>query len=168
MSLAHAHHVAECQSMCLFLLSITVNFSGPAFTSFIDEYDPTIEDSYRKQVVIDGETCLLDILDTAGQEEYRWAGLDCVCVCVCVRVRACVRVCACVRACVYGSLPFQLLPVRWAVLVNIFAISPNSSKPSRVWHPFDPYHLRCSTDGFCSTGTSTLFMPLIPSSLHFV
>lgn len=32
--------------------------------------DPTIEDSYRKQVVIDGETCLLDILDTAGQEEY--------------------------------------------------------------------------------------------------
>jgi len=37
---------------------------------FIDEYDPTIEDSYRKQVVIDEETCLLDILDTAGQEEY--------------------------------------------------------------------------------------------------
>jgi small GTP-binding protein len=36
----------------------------------VDEYDPTIEDSYRKQVVIDGETCLLDILDTAGQEEY--------------------------------------------------------------------------------------------------
>jgi GTPase KRas protein len=37
---------------------------------FVDEYDPTIEDSYRKQVVIDAETCLLDILDTAGQEEY--------------------------------------------------------------------------------------------------
>jgi len=37
---------------------------------FIDEYDPTIEDSYRKQVTIDEETCLLDILDTAGQEEY--------------------------------------------------------------------------------------------------
>merc|ERR1712183_202455 len=36
----------------------------------VDEYDPTIEDSYRKQVVIDEETCLLDILDTAGQEEY--------------------------------------------------------------------------------------------------
>jgi small GTP-binding protein len=28
------------------------------------------QDSYRKQVMIDGETCLLDILDTAGQEEY--------------------------------------------------------------------------------------------------
>jgi GTPase KRas len=37
---------------------------------FIDEYDPTIEDSYRKQVTIDNETSLLDILDTAGQEEY--------------------------------------------------------------------------------------------------
>eukprot|EP01123_Difflugia_compressa_P002300 TRINITY_DN12_c0_g1_i1.p1 TRINITY_DN12_c0_g1~~TRINITY_DN12_c0_g1_i1.p1 ORF type:complete len:194 (+),score=41.65 TRINITY_DN12_c0_g1_i1:125-706(+) len=37
---------------------------------FIDEYDPTIEDSYRKQVTIDTESCLLDILDTAGQQEY--------------------------------------------------------------------------------------------------
>ena len=37
---------------------------------FVEEYDPTIEDSYRKQVVIDGETCLLNILDTAGQEEF--------------------------------------------------------------------------------------------------
>ncbi len=44
--------------------------------SFVDEYDPTIEDSYRKQVVIDGETCLLDILDTAGQEEYRYDQCD--------------------------------------------------------------------------------------------
>ena len=37
---------------------------------FVDEYDPTIEDSYRKQVTIDEEVCLLDILYTAGQEEY--------------------------------------------------------------------------------------------------
>jgi GTPase KRas len=37
---------------------------------FVDEYDPAIEDSYRKQCVIDGEVALLDILDTAGQEEY--------------------------------------------------------------------------------------------------
>ena len=44
--------------------------------SFVEEYDPTIEDSYRKQVVIDGETCLLDILDTAGQEEYRYYTKD--------------------------------------------------------------------------------------------
>jgi GTPase KRas protein len=38
--------------------------------NFLDEYDPTIEDSYRKQVEIDGSTALLDILDTAGQEEF--------------------------------------------------------------------------------------------------
>ncbi|KAH9038605.1 ras-like protein [Lactarius hengduanensis] len=38
---------------------------------FVDEYDPTIEDSYRKQCVIDGEDALVDILDTAGQEEFR-------------------------------------------------------------------------------------------------
>ena len=37
---------------------------------FMDEYEPTIEDSYRKQAVVDAEPCVLDILDTAGQEEY--------------------------------------------------------------------------------------------------
>ena len=37
---------------------------------FETDYDPTIEDSYRKQVVIDGETCMLEILDTGGQEGY--------------------------------------------------------------------------------------------------
>ena len=39
---------------------------------FVDEYDPTIEDSYRKQVVIDGETCLLDILDIIIIIIIRW------------------------------------------------------------------------------------------------
>ncbi|KAI0390459.1 ras family protein [Xylariaceae sp. FL0594] len=37
---------------------------------FVETYDPTIEDSYRKQVVIDGTACMLEVLDTAGQEEY--------------------------------------------------------------------------------------------------
>lgn len=37
---------------------------------FVEEYDPTIEDSYRKQTEVDGKVYLLDILDTAGQEEY--------------------------------------------------------------------------------------------------
>jgi len=37
---------------------------------FIEEYDPTIEDSYRKQVTVDEIPCFLNILDTAGQEEY--------------------------------------------------------------------------------------------------
>jgi len=38
--------------------------------NFLDEYDPTIEDSYRKSVMIDDQSALLDILDTAGQEEF--------------------------------------------------------------------------------------------------
>jgi len=37
---------------------------------FIENYDPTIDDSYRKQFVIDEEPCVLEIFDTAGQEEY--------------------------------------------------------------------------------------------------
>ncbi|GAB1298314.1 GTPase NRas [Apodemus speciosus] len=37
---------------------------------FVKEYDPTIEDSFRKQVVIDGEACVMDILDTSGQEDF--------------------------------------------------------------------------------------------------
>ena len=38
--------------------------------SFVETYDPTIEDCYRKQWSVDGQPCLLEVLDTAGQEEY--------------------------------------------------------------------------------------------------
>lgn len=37
---------------------------------FLDYHDPTIEDAYQRQAVIDGESGLLDILDTAGQQEF--------------------------------------------------------------------------------------------------
>eukprot|EP01125_Pyxidicula_operculata_P017592 TRINITY_DN616_c0_g1_i1.p1 TRINITY_DN616_c0_g1~~TRINITY_DN616_c0_g1_i1.p1 ORF type:complete len:195 (-),score=43.18 TRINITY_DN616_c0_g1_i1:89-673(-) len=37
---------------------------------FVDDYDPTLEDSYRKQVTVDDEVCILDIFDTAGQEVF--------------------------------------------------------------------------------------------------
>nr|XP_014099193.1 ras-like protein 2 [Bactrocera oleae] len=37
---------------------------------FVTDYDPTIEDSYTKQCVIDDIPAKLDILDTAGQEEF--------------------------------------------------------------------------------------------------
>ncbi|RIA96954.1 putative small G-protein Ras2 [Glomus cerebriforme] len=37
---------------------------------YVETYDPIIEDSYRKQVVIDDQPCVLEVLDTAGQEEY--------------------------------------------------------------------------------------------------
>ncbi|NWI84870.1 RALB protein, partial [Pitta sordida] len=36
----------------------------------IEDYEPTKADSYRKKVVLDGEEVQIDILDTAGQEDY--------------------------------------------------------------------------------------------------
>ena len=38
--------------------------------SFAPNYDPTIEDSYRTVATIDGNLERLEVLDTAGQEEY--------------------------------------------------------------------------------------------------
>ena len=37
---------------------------------FVEDYDPTIEDSYIQHTEIDGQWCILDVLDTAGQEEF--------------------------------------------------------------------------------------------------
>lgn len=37
---------------------------------WIEAYDPTIEDSYRKIVEVDGKSCILEILDTAGTEQF--------------------------------------------------------------------------------------------------
>ncbi|KAI0343932.1 ras protein [Trametopsis cervina] len=37
---------------------------------FVETYDPTIEDCYRKQLVVDNRMCYVEVIDTAGQEEY--------------------------------------------------------------------------------------------------
>ena len=37
---------------------------------FLALYDPTIEDSYRTSIAVNGEQVIFNILDTAGQEEY--------------------------------------------------------------------------------------------------
>jgi len=47
--------------------AITIQFIQ---SYFVTDYDPTIEDSYTKQCVIDDNVAKLDILDTAGQEEF--------------------------------------------------------------------------------------------------
>jgi Ras-related protein Rap-1A len=47
--------------------AITVQFVQGIF---VEKYDPTIEDSYRKQVEVDGQQCMLEILDTAGTEQF--------------------------------------------------------------------------------------------------
>ncbi|KAJ6245408.1 ras-like protein [Anaeramoeba flamelloides] len=47
--------------------AITVRF---VLNRFVTDYDPTIQDSYEKEIVLDQNKCLLDILDTAGCEEF--------------------------------------------------------------------------------------------------
>jgi len=37
---------------------------------FVEDYDPTLEDSYRKPITLDGVPTILDIFDTAGQEDF--------------------------------------------------------------------------------------------------
>ena len=39
---------------------------------FVEDYEPTKADSYRKKLVLEGDTeeSAIDILDTAGQEDY--------------------------------------------------------------------------------------------------
>lgn len=37
---------------------------------FVERFDPTIEDAYRQQAEVDGEARMLEIYDTAGQEEF--------------------------------------------------------------------------------------------------
>jgi len=36
----------------------------------VEDYEPTKADSYRKNLVVGGQECQIDILDTAGQEDY--------------------------------------------------------------------------------------------------
>ena len=40
------------------------------YDEFVEEYEPTKADSYQKKVVLDGEEVQIDILDTAGEEDY--------------------------------------------------------------------------------------------------
>ena len=47
-----------------------VNDIGSTSLQFVEDYEPTKADSYRKKVVVNGKECQIDILDTAGVEDY--------------------------------------------------------------------------------------------------
>ncbi|CAH7687258.1 P-loop containing nucleoside triphosphate hydrolase protein [Phakopsora pachyrhizi] len=47
--------------------ALTVQF---VHDMFVERYDPTIEDSYRKMVTVDGNKVTVEILDTAGTEQF--------------------------------------------------------------------------------------------------
>lgn len=40
------------------------------YDEFVEDYEPTKADSYRKKIILDGQEVQVDILDTAGQEDY--------------------------------------------------------------------------------------------------
>eukprot|EP00727_Mastigamoeba_balamuthi_P002480 m51a1_g12229 putative ras gtpase (195) ;mRNA; r:74348-75277 len=68
--------MAEGKSVCVCIAgdggvgksALTVRF---CHEKFLVEYNPTIEDAFRKATKIGNETVTIDVLDTAGQEEYR-------------------------------------------------------------------------------------------------
>uniref|UniRef100_A0A158PBQ9 Ras-related protein M-Ras n=1 Tax=Angiostrongylus cantonensis TaxID=6313 RepID=A0A158PBQ9_ANGCA len=47
--------------------SLTIQFFQK---QFLDYYDPTIEDQYIQHCEVDGNWVIMDVLDTAGQEEF--------------------------------------------------------------------------------------------------
>lgn len=47
--------------------ALTVRFIRDVF---VENYDPTIEEEYRRTVMVDGELSSLEVLDTAGAEQF--------------------------------------------------------------------------------------------------
>ncbi|UYV61051.1 MRAS [Cordylochernes scorpioides] len=47
--------------------AITIQFFRK---TFVTDYDPTIEDAYVQEMEVEGEKCIMDVLDTAGQEQF--------------------------------------------------------------------------------------------------
>jgi len=47
--------------------SLTIQFVD---NQFVDSYDPTIENTFRKVIKVNGQEFQLDLIDTAGQDEY--------------------------------------------------------------------------------------------------
>lgn len=71
------HIVLRCSSRELHVVVLGAGGVGKScltaqfvHNEWIESYDPTIEDSYRTQVQVDGRQVILEILDTAGTEQF--------------------------------------------------------------------------------------------------
>ena len=40
------------------------------FLQFVEDYEPTRADSYSQTIQVDGQDVRVDVMDTAGEEEY--------------------------------------------------------------------------------------------------
>jgi hypothetical protein len=97
-SLAHTHKPLADDAV--FCLTSSLAHTHSRLTQFVEDYEPTKADSYRKKITLEGdaEESAIDILDTAGQEDYaairdnyfRTGEGVCVCMCVCVCACLCV------------------------------------------------------------------------------
>ncbi|KAH9941350.1 small GTPase superfamily [Amylocystis lapponica] len=47
--------------------ALTIRFGK---NQFVDSYNPTIEEEYRCELIVDDERCILEILDTPGTEQF--------------------------------------------------------------------------------------------------
>ncbi|EEB18123.1 GTPase HRas, putative [Pediculus humanus corporis] len=56
--------------------ALTVQFVSGCF---MEKYDPTIEDFYRKEIEVDNSPCVLEILDTAEREIDRYIDISIHC-----------------------------------------------------------------------------------------
>ena len=64
--------LSQTSLLCLLFLvgksALTIQFFQKMF---VEDYDPTIEDSYIQHTELEGgQWCILGVLDTAGQEEF--------------------------------------------------------------------------------------------------
>ncbi|KAF4912256.1 Ras-related protein Rap1 [Colletotrichum fructicola] len=71
----HNRHYQSCRELHVVVLGaggvgkscLTAQF---VHNEWIESYDPTIEDTYRTQLQVDGRQVVLEILDTAGTEQF--------------------------------------------------------------------------------------------------
>jgi GTPase SAR1 family protein len=108
----------------VFCLTSSLAHTHSRLTQFVEDYEPTKADSYRKKITLEGdaEESAIDILDTAGQEDYAairdnyFRTGEGVCVCLCVStVEFLVCVCEGVPSVWARTLPSETLMAKFCI-----------------------------------------------------